>query len=106
MVYAVHVDRAKCGFCFRVSQREVRSATLGDLKDFNVVLSQKGPGQKPGPSDFFGASQGEMGTAAKRRKKPSAARRNQSTEVRQTARTWQKDGGRNIKKDIFLTPFF
>jgi hypothetical protein len=48
MGYGVHVDRAKCGFCFRVCRkRDVRSAALGDQKDFIVVLNQKGRAKNP-----------------------------------------------------------
>jgi hypothetical protein len=40
------VDRAKCGVSECVSSVG-RSAALGDRKDFNVVLSQKGRAKNP-----------------------------------------------------------
>jgi hypothetical protein len=40
------VDRAKCGVSGCV-KRDFRSAALGDRKDFNVVLSQKGRAKNP-----------------------------------------------------------
>jgi hypothetical protein len=36
------VDRAKCGVSGVCVKRDVRSAALGNRKDFNVVLSQEG----------------------------------------------------------------
>jgi hypothetical protein len=38
------------GVCVK---RDFRSAALGDEKDFKVCSQSVGPGQKPGPSDFY-----------------------------------------------------
>jgi hypothetical protein len=51
------VDRAKCGVSVCVSS-VVRSAALGDRKDFNVVLSQQGRAKNPALLIFCAASEG------------------------------------------------
>ena len=58
------VDRAKCGVSVCVSS-VVRSAALGDRKDFNVVLSQEGRAKNPALLIFYVASESGKGNEAR-----------------------------------------